>query len=153
MKPDKKQLHRSVAENRSARHEFFILESVEAGVELMGSEVKSIRAGGISLKEGYAHIVRGELFLEGVHISPYEYASSVTDPLRSRRLLMHRREINRLDADMKQRRLTLVPLRVYFKNGRAKLELGLARGKKTHDKRAAVKERESRRELDRAKTR
>ena len=153
MKAEKKPRERAAAENRSARHDFFILETVEAGIELKGSEVKSIRAGGVSLKEGYAHVDRGEVFLEGVHIAPYEYASAPLNPLRTRRLLLHRREIHRLGADLKERRLTLVPLRVYFKKGKAKVELGLAKGKKAHDKREAIKAREVRRELERVKPR
>lgn len=150
MPEERKNLQRSVAENRAARHNFFILESFEAGIELRGSEVKSLREGAVQLKEGYAHVEQGELFLEGVHISPYAHSrKEEVDPTRTRRLLMHRREIRRIQAELQQKRLTLVPLRIYFKKGRAKIELGLAKGKKSHDKRAALKERESRRSLER----
>jgi SsrA-binding protein len=142
---------RNVAVNRQARHEFFILESFEAGIELKGSEVKSIREGTVNLKEGFAHIQRGEIFLEGVHIGPYSFANQFGhEAVRTRRLLMHKREISRLAAEIAQQRLTLVPLRVYFKKGRAKVEIGLAKGKKVHDKREAIKERESTRWIERA---
>jgi SsrA-binding protein len=150
MPDEKKDSFRPVAENRSARHNFFILETFEAGIELRGSEVKSLRDGAVNLKEGYAHVDQGELFLEGVHITPYSHArKEEVDPVRKRRLLMHRREIHRIHAELQQKRLTLVPLRIYFKKGRAKLELGLAKGKKSYDKRATLKERESRRNLER----
>jgi SsrA-binding protein len=141
---------RRVAENRAARHGYFVLESYEAGIELRGSEVKVLREGGVQLKEGYAHVVEGELFLEGVHISPYIHSrKEEVSPIRTRKLLMHRREIMRIHAEMQQKRLTLVPLRIYFKKGRAKLELGLAKGKKAYDKRATIKERDSKRSLER----
>jgi SsrA-binding protein len=138
------------AVNRTARHEYAILETFEAGMALKGCEVKSIRAGGVNLKEGYAHVIRGELFLEGVHVSPYEYSSQPLEPIRSRKLLMHRREIHKIDSEIKLKGLTLVPLKLYFKNGRAKLELGLAKGKKAFDKRESIKKREVARELARA---
>jgi SsrA-binding protein len=151
MAEPKKDAFRSVAENRQARHNFFILERHEAGIELRGCEVKSLREGAVQLKEGYARVENGELVLEGVHITPYAHSRKAeVDPIRTRRLLMHRKEIQRLQAELAQKRLTLVPLRIYFKNGRAKLEIGLAKGKKAFDKRATIKERESRRDLDRA---
>ncbi|MFH1018865.1 MAG: SsrA-binding protein SmpB [Pseudomonadota bacterium] len=152
MSPEPKSSFQVIAENRTARHNFFILETIEAGIELLGSEVKSIRQGSVSLKEGYAHVDRGQVFLEGVHIAPYEFASASLSPVRPRRLLLHKREISRLGAEVKERRLTLVPLRIYFKKGMAKIELGLAKGKKLHDKREAIKERETRRELARVKS-
>ncbi|HLG19939.1 MAG TPA: SsrA-binding protein SmpB [Bdellovibrionota bacterium] len=140
-----------VAVNRHARHDFFILESFEAGIELKGSEVKSIREGTVNLKEGFAHVHKREILLEGVHISPYSHANQFGhEPVRTRRLLMHRREINRIEADLQQQRLTLVPLRLYFKKGRVKVEIGLAKGKKLHDKREAIKEKESIRSMERA---
>jgi SsrA-binding protein len=150
MPDEKKESFRPVSDNRAARHNFFILETFEAGIELQGSEVKSLRDGAVQLKEGYAHVVEGELFLEGVHITPYSHArKEEVIPTRSRKLLMHRREIRRIHAELQQKRLTLVPLRIYFKKGRAKLELGLAKGKKAYDKRATLKERESKRSLER----
>ena len=140
-----------VAVNRHARHDFFIVETFEAGMELKGSEVKSIRNGEINLKEGYAHIKRNQLYLEGVHVKPYKYSSVATqEPVRSRRLLMHRKEIDRLDLETHAKRLTLVPLRVYFKKGRAKIELGLAKGKKAQDKRQSIKKADAQRDIDRA---
>jgi len=140
-----------VAFNRQARHEYKILETFEAGMELKGSEIKSIREGAINLKEGYAHVVNGELFLEGVHISPYLQANLMNhEPVRTRRLLMHRREIDHLQAETQLKRLTLIPLKVFFKNGRAKIEIGLAQGKKFQDKREDIKKRETKRLLDRA---
>ncbi len=141
----------SVAVNRQARFEFFISETFEAGIELLGSEVKSIRDGGVNLKEGFAHIERNQLVLEGVHISPYSHANQQNHaPIRTRRLLLHRREIDRIAAELSQKGLTLVPLRLYFKNGWAKIELGLAKGKKLHDKRESIKKDEARRTMDRA---
>ncbi len=140
-----------VAENRQARHNFSILEIFEAGVELKGSEVKSIRKGNVQLKEGYAHVRNGELYLEGVHVNPYKFSShSGLEAVRKRKLLMHKREIVRIHAELSQNRYTLVPLRVYFKDGRAKVELGLAKGKKLYDKRAALKKRETERLVARA---
>ncbi len=150
MAEGKKESFRPIAENRQARHNFFILETYEAGIELKGSEVKSLREGTVQLKEGYAHVEAGELFLEGVHISPYSHSrKEEVNPIRSRRLLMHRREISRIQSETQQKRLTLVPLLIYFKKGRAKLELGLAKGKKVYDKRTALKEREAQRGLER----
>jgi SsrA-binding protein len=141
----------SVAVNRQARHDYYILEAFEAGIVLQGGEVKSIREGTVALKEGYAHVSGGELYLEGVHITPYSYAKVTPPPaVRSRKLLMHRREINRIQSQLAEKKLTLVPLRVYFKNGRAKVEIGLAKGKKLHDKRASIKEKELKRTVDRA---
>jgi len=143
-----------VADNRQARHKYFILETYEAGMELKGSEVKSLREGKVQLKEGYAHVRRGELFLEGVHITPYKYANiNAPEAVRSRKLLMHRREIQRLQADLQRKNLTLVPLKLYFKRGKAKLQIGVAKGKKVHDKRQTIKKREAQRTLDRVQRR
>ncbi|SRR5581483_1837351 len=142
---------RTIATNRRARHEYEILETVEAGLVLRGTEVKSLRAGQVNFKDGYATVRNGEAWLVGCHISPYSHGTDANhDPQRDRKLLLHGREIARLAGKIAERGLTLVPLRIYFKGGRAKLELGLARGKKLHDKRSALREREVRREMDRA---
>jgi len=140
---------RPIATNRRARHEYEILETVEAGLVLRGTEVKSLRAGLVNFKDSYASVRNGEGWLLGCHISPYSHGSDANhDPERDRKLLLHKREIARLGGKISERGLTLVPLRLYFKDGRAKVELGLARGKKLHDKRASLREREVRREMD-----
>ena len=140
-----------VATNRRARHEFEILETFEAGLVLRGTEVKSLREGQVTFKDSYAAIQNGEAWLIGCHISPYHHGTDANhDPERRRKLLLHQREIERLTGKTAERGLTIVPLRLYFKAGRAKLEVGLARGKKLHDKRAALRERETRREMDKA---
>jgi SsrA-binding protein len=137
-----------VASNRKARHDFEILESHEAGLVLRGTEVKSLRASQVTFKDSYAEIRNGEAWLVGCHITPYSHGTDANhDPDRPRKLLLHRREINRLLGKVAERGLTLIPLRLYFKHGRAKLELGLARGKKLHDKRQAIRERDARREM------
>jgi SsrA-binding protein len=137
--------------NRRARHDYDLLETVEAGLVLTGSEVKSLRRGGGSIAEAYARIRGGEAFLEGATIPIYEEASYNNHAIdRSRKLLLHRREIDELRAAVERRGLTLVPLRLYFQGGRAKLELALARGRKRHDKRRAEAERDAKREIDRA---
>ncbi len=142
---------RTVATNRRARHEYEILETVEAGIVLRGTEVKALRAGQVNFKDSYATMRGNEAWLLGCHISPYSHGTDANhDPERDRKLLLHRREIGRLTGKVAERGLTLVPLRIYFKSGRAKLELGLARGKKLHDKRSAIREREVRREMDKA---
>ncbi|MFI5394599.1 MAG: SsrA-binding protein SmpB [Candidatus Binatia bacterium] len=142
---------RDITVNRRARHEFHIEETFEAGLVLTGSEVKSLRAGKAQLKDSYGRIDRGEVWLFNAHISPYDAAAQFGhEPTRSRKLLLHRRQIEHLIGKVKERGLTLIPLRLYFKDGRAKVELGLARGKKLYDKRAATKEREVKREMDRA---
>ncbi|HEX6492729.1 MAG TPA: SsrA-binding protein SmpB [Candidatus Dormibacteraeota bacterium] len=140
----------TLARNRQATHEYSILETFEAGVELTGTEVKSLRAGRTQLKEGYVRVENGEAWLLQVHISPYaEGNRNNQDPLRRRRLLLHRREIEYLDGKVRQQGLTLVPLRMYVKGNRIKLAIGLARGKKLWDKRQAMAERDSRREAER----
>ncbi|HEY8347672.1 MAG TPA: SsrA-binding protein SmpB [Symbiobacteriaceae bacterium] len=140
-----------VAENRKARHDYFIEETYEAGIALVGSEVKSLRAGRVNLQDGYAQVVGGEIFLENVHISPYAQANRFNhDPRRSRKLLMHKHEIMRLYGAVREKGYTLIPLRVYFKRGRAKVELGLARGKKLYDKRADIAARDAQRQIARA---
>jgi len=140
-----------VANNRKARHEYDILETVEAGLVLRGTEVKSLRDGQVNFKDSFATIRNNEAWLRGCHISPYSHGTDANhDPERDRKLLLHRREISRLTGKIAERGLTLVPLRLYFKGGRAKVELGLARGKKLHDKRSSLREREVKREMDRA---
>ena len=138
-----------IATNRKAFHNFSILETYEAGLVLRGTEVKSLRESQVNFKDCYATIDNNEAWLVGCHISPYHHGSDANhDPVRKRKLLLHRREIARLLGKIAERGLTLVPLRLYFKEGRAKVELGLARGKKLHDKRASIRERESRREME-----
>ncbi|MFZ5753261.1 MAG: SsrA-binding protein SmpB [Bacillota bacterium] len=140
-----------VTENRKARHDYFIEETYEAGIALTGTEVKSLRAGKANLKDSYARVENGEMFLFNMHISPYEQGNRFNvDPLRARKLLLHKGEINRLFGKVMQQGLTLVPLKVYFKRGRAKVEIALAKGKKLHDKRDAIAEKDARREMDRA---
>jgi SsrA-binding protein len=144
---------RDITVNRRAFHDYFIDERYEAGLVLQGSEVKSLRAGRANLKDAYARFFGDELFLVGSHISPYAPASAFGhDPTRMRKLLLHKREIERLRGKIQERGLTLVPLRLYWSKGRAKVELGLGRGKKLHDKREAIKARTERREIDRALT-
>jgi len=139
-----------IARNKTAYHEYSILEKFEAGIELFGTEVKSIRQGSINLKDSFCMVKNGELFAHGMHISPYEKGNIFNrDPMRPKRLLMHKREIMRLYGRIKQDGLALIPLSVYFKDSRVKLEIGLARGKKLHDKRQAASERSSEREMDR----
>jgi SsrA-binding protein len=140
-----------IAINRRARHEYAILETLEAGLVLRGTEVKSLRAGQVTFKDSYATIRNNEAWLRGCHISPYSHGTDANhEPERDRKLLLHQREIARLTGKVAERGLTIVPLRLYFKKGRAKLELGLARGKKLHDKRSSLREREVQREMDRA---
>ena len=141
---------RDIVRNRKARHDYEIIDSFEAGIVLVGTEVKSLRAGKVNLKDGFAAVEKGEVVLHSVHISPYEPANRYNhDPERPRKLLLHRAEIRRLIGRSQQRGLTLVPLRLYFKRGRAKVELALARGKKRHDKREAIAKRDMQRDLDR----
>ena len=145
-----KQTNRSIAANRKARHDYFVIEAMEAGIELVGTEVKSLRMGQVNLKDSWVEIEDGELLLHGMHISPYEKGNIFNkDPVRSRRLLMHKREIRKLHALIQQEGYTLVPLSVYFKDARVKLEIGLCKGKKNYDKRAAAAQRDARREIDR----
>jgi SsrA-binding protein len=140
-----------LATNRHAYHDYFIEETIEAGISLTGSEIKSVRAGQINLKESYATIRAGEAWLLASHIAPYNPSSRDNhDPLRDRRLLLHRREIAKLQEKMTLKGYTLVPTRVYLKDNRAKLELGLARGKKQYDKRHTIAERDAKREIERA---
>jgi len=139
-----------IATNRKAFHHYEILETHEAGIVLRGTEVKSLRDSQVNFKDCYATIDNEEAWLVGCHIPPYHHGSDANhDPERRRKLLLHRREISRLLGKVAERGLTLIPLRLYFKQGRAKIELGLARGKKLHDKRASLREREARRDMDR----
>src|SRR5213083_3189663 len=142
---------RPIATNRRARHDYEILGTVEAGLVLRGTEVKSLRGSHVTFKDAFATIRNNEAWLVGCHINPYSHGTDANhDPERDRKLLLHRREISRLTGKVAERGLTLIPLRIYFKQGRAKLEIGLARGKKLHDKRSTLREREVRREMDRA---
>ncbi|MEW5932365.1 MAG: SsrA-binding protein SmpB [Bacillota bacterium] len=142
---------RVVTENRRARHDYHVEDTVEAGLCLLGSEVKSLRQGAVSLQDSYAEIRQGEVFLVNAHIAPYRAAAFFGhhDPKRPRKLLLHRGEIRRLEARVRQRGYTLVPLRIYFRGGRAKVEIGLARGKRLYDRRREIAERDARREAQR----
>ena len=138
------------AQNRKAHHDYFVEERYEAGIELFGTEVKSIRAGTLNLKDAWCSIQHGELFVNGMHISPYEKGNIFNkDPERVRRLLMHKKEIRKLQALVKQDGYTLIPLSVYFKDARVKVEVGLCKGKKNYDKRDAAAKRDANREIDR----
>jgi len=138
-----------VTENRKARHDYFIEEVIEAGIVLQGTEVKSLRAGRVNLKDSYATIDNGEVFLHNAHISEYEYGNRNNhDPLRSRKLLLHREEIQKLIGRTRDKGYTLIPLKIYFRNGKAKVELALAKGKRQYDKRQAIAERDARRKID-----
>ncbi len=143
---------KTIAENRKAFHDYFVEESMEAGIELCGTEVKSLRKGAVNLKDAWCTVDNGELFIKGMHISPYEQGNIFNrDPLRVRRLLMHRREIMRLYGLLKQQQgLTLIPLSLYFKGSRVKVQLGLCRGKKLYDKREDAARRDMKREAERA---
>ena len=140
-----------IAENRKAYHDYFIDEKYECGIVLSGTEVKSLRAGKINLRDSYVTIKGGEIWLIGVNISPYDHGNRFNlDPMRTRKLLMHKKEIIRLYSKIKLDGLTLVPLKCYFKDSRVKFEIGLARGKKNYDKRDAEADRQAKREIDRA---
>ncbi len=139
-----------IATNRAAYHDYFIDETVEAGIALTGTEVKSIRAGHVNLRGSYARIKSGEIWLEGAHVSEYEQGTYMNhEPTRPRKLLLHRREIDRLENRISAKGQTLVPLKLYFKHNHVKVELGLARGKKLYDKREAIQERDAQREIAR----
>lgn len=140
-----------IAVNREVRHEYFVIEALETGIELVGTEVKSLRAGGVNLKDSWADIDDGELIAKGIHISPYEQGNIFNkDPDRPKRLLMHKREIRKLHDLQKQDGYALIPLSLYFKDSRVKVELGLCKGKKNYDKRDAIAKRDAKREMDRA---
>ena len=140
-----------IAENRQARHEYFVVEGLETGIELVGTEVKSLRMGQVNLKDSWVEIEDGELILHGMHISPYEKGNIFNrDPMRPRRLLMHRVQIRKLAQQIKLQGYTLIPLALYFKGSRVKVDLGLCKGKKNYDKRASIAERDAKRDIDRA---
>lgn len=146
-----KENFKTIAINKKAKHDYFVVESFETGIELVGTEVKSIRKGGVNLKDSWCNITGGEIFVKQMHISPYEQGNIFNkDPLRERKLLMHKREINRLFGLMKQQGYTLIPLSLYFKGSRVKLQLGLCKGKKLYDKREDAAKRDAAREIDRA---
>ena len=139
-----------ITSNRKAYHEYFIIEKYEAGIELFGTEVKSLRAGKVNLKEAYASIQDGEVFVHGMHISPYEQGNIFNkDPLRDKKLLLHKSEIMKLIGSVKLDGLTLVPLSLYFRNGKIKVELGVCKGKKLYDKRETIAKRDADRDIDR----
>ena len=149
--PTEKKGIKIAAQNRKAFHDYFVEDKYEAGIELFGTEVKSVRAGTLNLKDAYCTVKDGELFVQGMHISPYEKGNIFNkDPVRTRRLLMHKREIRKLHALIKQDGYTLVPLSVYFRNAKVKVEVGLCKGKKNYDKRDAIAKRDAGREMDRA---
>ena len=146
----KQQGIKEITSNRKAFHEYFVRERFEAGIELAGTEVKSIRAGNVNLKDAFCTVKNGELFVRGMHVSPYEQGNIFNrDPVRPRRLLMHKREILKLNARIMQDGVALIPLSLYFKDSRVKVELGLCKGKKLHDKRDSEADRQSKRDIDR----
>ena len=148
----KKEGVKEIASNRKAFHEYFVLERYEAGIELFGTEVKSIRGGQVNLKDSFCTVRNGELFVRGMHVSPYEKGNIFNrDPMRVRRLLMHKREIRKLGDRVSQEGVALIPLRLYFKDSRVKVELGLCKGKKLYDKRESDAKREAERDMDRAR--
>ena len=147
---DKKESRKSIATNKKAFHDYFVDDKFEAGIELFGTEVKSIRAGQVNLKDSWCDIKNGEIFVQGMHISPYEKGNIFNrDPLRVRRLLMHKREIMKLNAAIQQQGMTLVPLELYFSGSRVKVAVGLCRGKKLYDKRDAEAEKQASRDSER----
>ncbi len=142
---------KTISENRLVRHEYFILESFEAGIELVGTEVKSIRRGGVNLKDSWCSIDDGQVYVRGMHIAPYDHGNVFNrDPMRVRRLLLHKREIHRLLGQLKQQGLTLIPVSLYFKGSKVKVQLGLCKGKKLHDKRDDMAARAAKRDIERA---
>lgn len=145
-----KEAIKTIAQNKKARHDYFIEETYETGIELTGTEVKSIRLGKVNLQDSYAYIKNSEVFISGMHVSPYEKGNIYNqDPLRDRKLLLHKYEINKLIGYTQQKGLTLVPLQVYFKRGIVKVELAIAKGKKLYDKRQDIATRDAKREIDR----
>ena len=142
---------KTIAQNKKAHHDYFVIESLEAGIELCGTEVKSLRAGRVNLKDSWCSIDGGEIFVNGMHISPYEQGNIFNrDPVRARRLLPHKREIMRLYGFVKQGGYTLIPISLYFKSSRVKLQLGLCKGKKLYDKRAEIAKKDAKRTMERA---
>lgn len=148
--PEARSVTKTITVNRQARHEYFVIEALETGIELVGTEVKSLRAGTVNLKDSWVEVENGELIVHGMHISPYEMGNIFNrDPVRPRKLLAHKNEIRKLAQQVKLQGYTLVPLSLYFKHGRVKLELGLCKGKKLYDKRATDAERAAKRDIDR----
>ncbi|MBP3414475.1 MAG: SsrA-binding protein SmpB [Clostridia bacterium] len=148
---EKKSQNRTIAQNKKAYHDYFVEETYEAGIELFGTEVKSLRQGKANLKDAWCSIQNGEIFVRGMHISPYEQGNIFNrDPMRERRLLMHKKEIARLFGLVKQDGMSLIPLSLYFKGSRVKVQIGLCRGKKLYDKRAAEAEKDAKREIERS---
>ena len=142
---------KTIAQNKKARHDYFVEETYEAGIELCGTEVKSLRAGRVNLKDSWCSIVDGEIFVNGMHISPYEQGNIFNrDPMRVRKLLMHKKEILKLYGTVKQTGYSLIPISLYFKDSKVKLQVGLCKGKKLYDKRADMAERSAKRDLERA---
>lgn len=140
-----------IADNRKARHDYFILEQFECGIELVGTEVKSIRGGGVNLKDSWCSVDNGEMWIKGMHISPYDHGNIFNrDPLRVRRLLLHKKEIMKLMGKVQQEGLSLIPLSLYWKNGKVKVCLGLCKGKKLHDKRDDMAKKAAQRDIERA---
>ena len=146
-----KSVTKQITDNRKARHDYFVLETVEAGIELVGTEVKSLRAGNVNLKDAWCSIDNGEMFIKGMHISPYDHGNIFNcDPIRVRRLLLHKKEIYKLFSQVKQEGLTLIPLSLYFKGSKVKVAVGLCKGKKLYDKREDMANKAAQREIDRA---
>lgn len=142
---------KTIAQNKKARHDYFVEETYEAGIELCGTEVKSLRAGRVNLKDSWCSIVDGEIFVDGMHISPYEQGNIFNrDPMRVRKLLMHKKEILKLYGTVKQTGYSLIPISLYFKDSKVKLQVGLCKGKKLYDKRADMAERSAKRDMERA---
>lgn len=146
-----KESTKTIAQNKKAHHDYFVLESYEAGIELCGTEVKSLRAGRVNLKDSWCNIVDGEIFVNGMHISPYDHGNVFNkNPMRVRRLLMHKKEILKLFGTLQQQGLSLIPISLYFKGSKVKMQVGLCKGKKLYDKRASMAERDAKRNIDRA---
>lgn len=146
-----KESTKTIAQNKKAHHDYFVLESYEAGIELCGTEVKSLRAGRVNLKDSWCNIVDGEIFVNGMHISPYDHGNVFNkDPMRVRRLLMHKKEILKLFGTLQQQGLSLIPISLYFKGSKVKMQVGLCKGKKLYDKRSSMAERDAKRNIDRA---
>lgn len=142
---------KQITDNRKARHDYFVLETIEAGIELVGTEVKSLRAGSVNLKDAWCSIENGEMYIKGMHISPYDHGNIFNcDPIRVRRLLLHKKEILKLFSQVKQEGLTLIPMSLYFKSSRVKVAVGLCKGKKLYDKREDMANKTAQREIDRA---
>ncbi|MGN1125977.1 MAG: SsrA-binding protein SmpB [Ruminococcus sp.] len=146
-----KESTKTITQNKKAHHDYFVLESYEAGIELCGTEVKSLRAGKVNLKDSWCNIVDGEIFVNGMHISPYDHGNIFNrDPMRVRKLLMHKKEINKLFGTLQQQGLSLIPISLYFKGSKVKMQVGLCKGKKLYDKRATMADRDAKRNIQRA---